>query len=210
MGMVLPPDSNALHQCILTLKNGGVVVFPTETVYGIGADIRQSSAITRVIAIKGRPKTQPLLVHCADFEQAKPLITNHPPEASLLAEKFLPGSLALIFFRSPLVPDVVTGGGDTVGIRVVANPFFARLCRELGAPLVGSSANLSGQGATNDFSAINPKIIENADVAIDAGKTGSGLASTILDLTVKPFRLLRIGAIPPEEIEKLLGEKIRH
>ncbi len=209
MAKVLRPDSAAIQECVSILKSGGVAIFPTETVYGIGADIRQPAAIARVIAIKGRAKTQPLLVHCADFEQAKPLITDIPPEAEILVEKFLPGPLALIFLRSPLVPNIVTGGGNTVGIRVVANTIFSQISRQLGAPVAGSSANLHGHPAPNDFSAIDPRIIEHVDIAIDAGTTGSGLPSTIIDLTVKPFRLLRIGAIPGAEIEKLLGEKLQ-
>lgn len=205
---IVPTDETGLLAAVSVLKQGGVIAFPTETVYGIGADIRQPEAVHRLFLIKGRSFRQPLLLHCASFEQALPFVCNVPQTARLIAEKFLPGPIALILFRSALVPDIITSGGETVGIRVVDHPAFTRIAALLGAPLAGTSANLSGEPATNDFSRISPVVLNQVNLAVNAGISGSGIASTLIDLTVSPPRLLRTGKIGKMEIEKTLGIEI--
>lgn len=197
-----------IDRAVKTLLKGGVLLFPTETVYGIGADIRSPEAVRRLSAIKERPARQPLLIHCNAIEQAASYIQRIPDITWLLAKMYLPGPLALILPSSSNAPDFVTGDSGTVGIRVVNNPVFFEIVSRLGAPLAGTSANLHSQPATNDFSAISPEIISRVDFAIDAGKTGSGNASTILDLTKHPPRLLREGDIKRSELEQTLGLKL--
>lgn len=208
MARIIAVGKGAIEQAVTTLKNGGVVIFPTETVYGIGADIRQPEAIKRIFAIKGRGFNQPFLVHCGNKSQMRMMVKEVPVWAETLIARFLPGPLALIFFRSERVPAIVSAGRETVGIRVVANEIFARICEELGAPLAGTSANKSGEPATNEFAAIAPEVVAQAELAINAERSGSGRASTILDITVKPPRIIRKGEIGKEEMEKVLGEVV--
>ncbi len=208
MARIVTADESGVEQAVMVLKKGGVVVFPTETVYGIGADIRKPEAIRRIFEIKARGFTQPLLVHCGDKTQLQMMVKDVPEWAEPLIARFLPGPLALIFFRSEAVPEIVSAGRETVGIRVVANEVFIRICEELGAPIAGTSANLSGEPATNDFGAIALEVIGKTDLAINSGISGSGCASTILDLTVKPLRIIRTGQIGKDEIERVLGEVV--
>lgn len=207
MALILKPDPEAVIRAVEVLRNGGVIIFPTETVYGIGADLRQPQAIERIYAIKERPRDLRLLIHCADVSQARGVVRELPEPAGRLIDAFLPGPLALILYRSPLVPDIVTAGGETVGIRIVDNPYFAAIARTLGAPLAGTSANLSGAPPTNDFRAIDPEIIRRCDLALDAGVAGSGRPSTIVDLTRDPPVILRAGEIDPAQVQALLKLK---
>ncbi len=205
MARITAAGEEAVLQAVRTLKRGGLVIFPTETVYGIGADIRQPEAIKTIFAIKGRNFSQPLLIHCGNKSQLRMMVKEVPEWAEPLIDHFLPGPLALIFFRSEVVPDIVTASRETVGIRVVANGIFASICESLGAPLAGTSANKSGEPGTNDFAKIAPEVIGQVDLAINAGRSGSGRASTILDLTVEPPRIIRKGEIGKKEIERVLG-----
>ncbi len=207
MALILKPDSEAIGRAVEVLRNGGVIIFPTETVYGIGADLRQPQAIKRIYAIKERSQDLRLLVHCADVLQARSVVRELPEPAQRLIDAILPGPLALILYRSPLVPDIVTAGGETVGIRIVNNPVFSTIARTLGAPLAGTSANLSGAPPTNDFRAIDREIIERCDLALDAGVAGSGRPSTIIDLTRDPPVILRAGEIDPAQLQALLKLK---
>ncbi|MCX7731702.1 MAG: L-threonylcarbamoyladenylate synthase [candidate division WOR-3 bacterium] len=207
MALILKPDPEAIIRAVEVLRNGGVIIFPTETVYGIGADLRQPQAIERIYAIKGRSLDLRLLVHCADESQVKGVVREIPEPAGRLIDAFLPGPLALILYRSPLVPDIVTAGGETVGIRIVDNPYFAAIARTLGAPLAGTSANLSGAPPTNEFRAIDPEIIARCDLALDAGVAGSGRPSTIIDLTRDPPVILRAGEIDPAQLQAVLKLK---
>ncbi len=202
------PDSAVLDRAVNTLLNCGVVLFPTETVYGIGADIRCPDAIQRLYEIKKRPYQQSCLIHCSTLEQAALYVKQIPALAHLLAQKFLPGPLALILPSSSKTPAIVRAQTNTVGIRVVNNPVFREIVSRLGAPLVGTSANRYGQPATNDFNALEPEIIAQVDLAIDAGKVGSGTPSTIIDLTTRQPRLLREGDIKRQELEQALGLKL--
>ncbi len=201
-------DHEFIDRVVKNLLNGGVLLFPTETVYGIGVDIRCPDAIQRLYEIKKRPIQQSCLIHCYTLKQATPYVKQIPDIAHLLAERFLPGPLALIFYSSFRTPDILTGGKDTIGIRVVNNPIFREIVSRLGAPLAGTSANVHGQPATNDFNALNPELVAQVDFAINAGKIGSGNPSTILDLTTHPPRLLREGDIKKSELEQTLGLKL--
>ncbi|MGQ9679005.1 MAG: L-threonylcarbamoyladenylate synthase [bacterium] len=203
-----PSYPNLVNRAVNTLLNGGVILFPTETVYGIGADIRSLQAIHRLFEIKGRPPAQPLLLHCSTLEQAVPFVKEIPNTAWELAKRFLPGPLALIFYRSPLVPDIATGGNVTVGIRVVKNSLFFEIAERLRAPIVGTSANIHRQPPTNEFRLIPREIVSAVDLAIEAGIIGSGNPSTVLDLTTYPPKINREGDIKKAELEATLGLKL--
>lgn len=209
MAKVLPPTEDSIKLAVEALRQGSIIIFPTETVYGIGASLKEIAAIERVFQIKGRSYNQPFLVHCGALTQFPPLVREISPWATLLIERLWPGPVALIFFRSPTIPDIVTAGGDTVGIRMVDNPIFVNITQTLGAPLAGTSANFSGEPPTNDFSTIPEKLLSLVEIGIDAGIAGDGRPSTIIDLTVFPPRLIREGAVSRKEIESLLGVPLR-
>jgi L-threonylcarbamoyladenylate synthase len=191
------------------VRHGGIVVFPTETVYGIGADVRCPSAIGKAARLKNNPAGKPLLVHCCAIDQVRSLVAEVPAAAQVLMDKFWPGPLALILESLPDVPAPVTGQTGKVGIRMVFHPGFIDFCAELGAPIAGTSANMHGDPATQDFSEVDPELLAGADVAIDARTCGSGQPSTVVDLTEDPPRLLRGGAIPSERLEAALGFRLR-
>jgi L-threonylcarbamoyladenylate synthase len=198
-----------IQRAAAVLRAGGVAVFPTETVYGVGADIRDAAAVGRVFALKNRRPSQPLMAHCASPVQMLEYVDEVPEWAQPLISRFWPGPLALIFRSTDKVPPVVTSGGRTIGVRMVGHPVVRDLLEELGAPIAGTSANRSGEPATSRFDAINPKLLEQVDVALDAGICGSDLPSTVLDVTCDPPRVVRIGAVPVEAIEAVVGRVAR-
>jgi L-threonylcarbamoyladenylate synthase len=188
------------------LLAGGVALFPTETVYGIGADIRCAEALRRVFSLKKRDLSQPLMAHCASPVQMLEYVTEVPPWVQPLLGQFWPGPLALVLRCSENVPPVVTGGGQTIGIRMVAHPATRDLLEELGAPIAGTSANLHGEPATSRFGAVNPVLLGQVDVALDSGLCGKDVPSTVLDVTQRPPRIIRVGAVSVQELERVVGQ----
>ncbi len=201
------PDRDAIAQAAAVLKQGGVAVFPTETVYGLGADLRNDAGIERVFRIKRRGHDLPLLIHCANQGQVGRYVADWPDSAEMLARVYWPGPLALVLWRSRAVPEAVTGV-RSVGIRVVADRVAQELIDTLGAPIAGTSANLHGQIATSRFDQIRNEILDGADIALDIGQCGKDVASTVLDLTVDPPRVVRAGAVPVAGIEEVLRLKV--
>ena len=187
------------------LRAGGVAVFPTETVYGIGADIRNAEAVGRVFALKHRRPSLPLMAHCASPVQMLEYVADVPRWVQPLMSRFWPGPLALVFRSSDRVPSVVTGGGRTVGIRMLGHPVARDLLEELGAPIAGTSANLHGEPATSRFTGISSALLERVDVALDAGPCGKDIPSTVLDVTTRPPRVVRVGAVSVQDIEAIVG-----
>jgi len=198
-----PPES--ITQAARILRDGGVALFPTETVYGVGADIRCAESVGRVFALKKREPSQPLMAHCASPVQMLEYVAEVPQWVQPLISRFWPGPLALIFRSSEKVPPVVTGGGQTIGIRMVGHPAVRDLLEELGAPIAGTSANLHGEPATSLFAAVSPALLGQVDVALDAGLCGRDIPSTVLDVTLKPPRIVRVGAVSVQEIEAVVG-----
>jgi len=210
MSLVLkaePPSYSpeSIAQAARILRDGGVAVFPTETVYGIGADIRKAEAVGRVFALKNRKPSQPLMVHCASPVQMVVYVAEVPEWVQPLISRFWPGPLAMIFRSTDKVPSAVTGGGRAVGIRMVEHPVARDLLEELGAPIAGTSANRHGESATSRFAAVNPSLLEQVDVAMDAGLCGNDVPSTVLDVTCAPPRLVRLGAVSVQAIEVVIG-----
>jgi L-threonylcarbamoyladenylate synthase len=187
------------------LRDGGVAVFPTETVYGIGAYMRRAESVERVFALKKRDPSQPLMAHCASPVQMLEYVTEVPQWVQPLISRFWPGPLALIFHSTDKVPPAVTGGGRTIGIRMVGHPAARDLLEELGAPIAGTSANLHGEPATSRFADISPALLGQVDLALDAGLCGKDVPSTVLDVTQRPPRIVRVGAVSVQDIEAVVG-----
>lgn len=188
------------------LRAGGLVAFPTETVYGLGADASSAAAVARLYAAKGRPADHPVIVHFATSEAAFSFAREIPPEARKLAERFWPGPLTLVLKRSAKAKDFVTGGQDGVGLRVPSHPVAQELLREFGGGVAAPSANLFGNISSTTAAHVRDEM--NVDLVLDGGASEVGIESTIVDLSSGAV-LLRPGRISREEIEKLLQVKVR-
>jgi L-threonylcarbamoyladenylate synthase len=199
------PASERLAEAGHLLRSGGVVAFPTETVYGLGAAALDASAVQRIFVAKGRPAHNPLIVHALDTTAACTLVTEWPATAAALAERFWPGPLTLVLPRRAEVPDLVTGGGPTVAVRVSAHPVARGLIAALGGPIAAPSANRSGQLSPTTAQHVWASLGTAVDLILDGGPTPAGLESTVLDLTTDPPTLLRPGPISPEALTAVLG-----
>ena len=186
-----------------TLKQGGLVIFPTETVYGIGCDGLNTDAVKRLYAAKKRPADKPLLLHLYSLEQAKQVSELDEKALSLLSA-FTPGPFSLIVEKKPVVPSVVTSGGDTVGLRFPSDPVFLDFAKCFGGILAATSANLSGFSSAKDGEAA-AELAEIADVILENGECKFSLESTILSLTGDRPRILRQGALARADIEREIG-----
>ena len=190
------------------LAAGGVVAFPTETVYGLGASVEHPEAIRRVFAIKGRPAGHPLIVHGADAEVLDEYAGTITPDARALAAAFWPGPLTLVVPRTASMPDAVTGGRDTVGLRVPDQPLARAMLRALGAGVAAPSANLFGRTSPTTARHVLEDLGGRVDLILDGGPCAVGVESTILDLSVAPPTILRSGGISAEAIERILGRPV--
>lgn len=199
------PDIAALARAGDVLRRGGLVAFPTETVYGLGANALEPAAVARIFAAKGRPPNNPLIVHVTRVEEAKRMAAAWPVAALQLSERFWPGPLSLVLAKRPKVPDVVTAGGATVALRSPAHAVARGLIETAGVPIAAPSANrstgISPTRAEHVLRDMNGRI----DLVIDGGPTPGGLESTVIDLTTTPARLLRPGLVTPREIEAVIG-----
>lgn len=189
------------------IQNGGLVAFPTETVYGLGASITFPSAIAEVFRIKGRPNDNPLIVHVPDVAAIEPLVKTFSSAARALAEAFMPGPLTLVLPRSQIVPDCVTAGLDTVGVRVPESPITRMLVRLAGLPMAGPSANLSGRPSPTNAAHVLQDLSGLIPFVIDGGPSRVGLESTVLDMSSTQPQILRPGAITAEAILGVLDAR---
>jgi len=189
-----------VEQAVFILKEGGIVAFPTDTVYGLGASITLPQAVARVYEVKKRPKNRPLPLLLADKSQLSEVAEAVPPIAWFLAEKFL-GGLTMVLFKSKVVPDIVSSGGKTVAVRVPTHPIPIALLKGVGTPITGTSVNLSGKPSALTAEEVYNQLKNKVDLVIDGGKCPGGKESTIVDLTGETPRILREGAISREELE---------
>lgn len=196
--------AEAVQRASEVLAQGGLVIFPTETVYGLAADALSEQAVRRVWEVKGRPSDKPLPVQVADTGGLRLLWRDVPQELLPLINAFLPGPLTLVYWRSALVPDIVTAGTETVGVRIPDHPVALALLRAFGRPIVAPSANLSGEAPPSCVADISSQLLEKVDLVIDAGHTGSGVPSTVLDVTARPARVLRAGALSAYQLRQYL------
>lgn len=195
-----------LDKYVSLLKSGEVVAFPTETVYGLGADARNPDAIRKVFEIKSRPSDNPLIIHIASQDSVNDFAVEVPDAAKKLMDAFWPGPLTLIFKKKPEVLDIITGGLTTVALRWPSHPISQNLIAQTG-PLVAPSANTSGSPSPTRPEHVMDDFGEDFPV-IPAGETQIGLESTVLDISVTPFKIYRPGYIGKIQIEKTIGEEV--
>ncbi len=202
------PDRRAVERAAETIKRGGLVAFPTETVYGLGADALNPRAAARIFEVKGRPPDNPLIVHVSSLRMARLVAAEIPERALKLVEKLWPGPLTVVLPKSPEVPSVVTAGLGTVAVRMPAHRVALEMIEAAGRPVAAPSANPSGRPSPTSGEHVVRDLDCRVDVILDAGETFFGVESTIVDLTRTPPVLLRPGPIPVEVLEKLLGERV--
>ena len=199
------PDPPKIRKAADCIRRGGLVAFPTETVYGLGADALNPQAVTAVFEAKKRPFDNPPIVHVASAVEVKRLAKTVPDEAYRLISAFWPGPLTLIFFRSDVVPDVTVSGLDTIAIRMPRHNVALALIRESRCSIAAPSANLAGRPSPTSAQHVLEDLSGRIDIVLDGGPTLIGVESTVLDLTVGPPLVLRPGGVPFEALRKVLG-----
>lgn len=208
----LKPDEieeEIIKQAGEILQRGGLVAFPTETVYGLGGDALNRESSQKIYAAKGRPSDNPLIVHVADFAAVEAITEDLPKEARLLSEAFWPGPLTMIVKKNDRVPYETTGGMDTVAIRMPNHPVALALIRESGGYVAGPSANTSGRPSPTRAEHVYEDLNGKIDMILDSGEVQIGLESTIIDLTEAEPMVLRPGYITPDRLEEVLGRPVR-
>jgi L-threonylcarbamoyladenylate synthase len=195
-----------LGTCGKIIKQGGTVAFPTETVYGVGADALNSEAVRKIFIAKGRPADNPLIVHISTEAQLREIAQDIPEKAFILMNAFWPGPLTLILNKKAFVPEITTCGLDTIAVRMPNNPLALGLIEESGTPIAAPSANLSGKPSPTTAEHVIADLNGKIDAIIDGGPAIIGVESTVLDLTSEIPELLRPGGISVEEIRKHVGE----
>ena len=198
------PDPQVLARAGALLRAGQLVAFPTETVYGLGANALDREAVGRIFGVKGRPAGDPLIVHVADLAGVEAVVPTLSPVAQTLAARFWPGPLTLVLPRGPAVPPNVTAGLDTVAVRMPAHPVARGLIRAAGLPVAAPSANLFSRPSPTRAADVAADLGSRILLILDGGPTVHGLESTVLDLTTDPPRVLRPGALPLEALRLVL------
>ena len=188
------------------LKNGGIVAIPTETVYGLAADAFNPEAVAKIFEAKGRPQDNPVIVHIASREQLPQVVSSVPEKAEKLMDAFWPGPLTMIVPKGDCIPDEVSCGLDTVGIRLPSHPMARALIRESGVPLAAPSANTSGRPSTTTAAHVMHDMDGKIAAVLDGGACGVGVESTVITLALERPRLLRPGGITLEQLRSVLGE----
>jgi L-threonylcarbamoyladenylate synthase len=203
------PSADALTEAARVLRGGGLVAFPTETVYGLGANALDAAAVQRIFAAKGRPANNPLIVHVAEASQVQQIVADWPQLAARLAARFWPGPLTLVLPKRDVMPDVVTAKGPTVAVRVPAHPVTQALLRAAALPIAAPSANRSSELSPTRAEHVLRGLDGGIEMVLDCGPTSGGIESTVLDLTTIPPRLLRPGPISVAELEEEIGSLSR-
>lgn len=200
------PDMKAMRAAADAIRRGELVIFPTETVYGLAADALNEEAVRKVFDAKGRVDEQPLPVQVGSLDAVLQAAEFVPASAKLLAELYWPGPLTLVLVKNTSVPAIVTGGRETVGVRVSDHPVALALAKEVGSPIVATSANLSGEVPPTNAADAVKGVGRSVAVVLDGGESRLGSSSTVVDVTVTPARVLRRGSISVDDIRKVLGE----
>ncbi|HEY2585737.1 MAG TPA: L-threonylcarbamoyladenylate synthase [Tepidisphaeraceae bacterium] len=201
----LPTEQSVLLHAVSVLRGGHVVAFPTETVYGLGADATNAEAVHRIFAAKGRPSTNPLIVHVSDSHIAKRYAKHWPPAAEALARRFWPGPLTLVVPKGDAIVPEVTAGRETVGIRAPDHPVALELLRAFDGPVAAPSANRSNRVSPTTAGHVRRDLGDRVDLILDGGPCRVGIESTVLDLTGLRPVILRPGAVTREQIEAVVG-----
>lgn len=203
---MLPAET--LQRAVETLRRGGLVALPTETVYGLGADAENELAVRRIFAVKGRPADHPLIVHIPGADALPSWAREVPVEARALAAAFWPGPLSLVLRRTPRASDAVTGGQDTVALRVPDHPMTLAVLRALGGGVAAPSANRFGRISPTTARHVEEDLGTDVDMVLDGGPCRVGLESTIVDLSGAEPAVLRPGGVPVEALERVLGRPL--
>jgi L-threonylcarbamoyladenylate synthase len=204
-GDVVVPDPETLARAAGILRDGGLVAFPTETVYGLGADATNPDAVARIFATKGRPVGHPLIVHLGTADLLDAWADEVPPSARLLADAFWPGPLTLILRRTDRAPDAVTGGRDTVGLRVPDHPVARALLEAFGGGIAAPSANRYGRVSPTTAAHVRADLGADVDLVLDGGPCTVGVESTIIDCTGSEPEVLRAGGVGGDRLAEVLG-----
>ncbi|MEM2890610.1 MAG: L-threonylcarbamoyladenylate synthase [Candidatus Hadarchaeum sp.] len=199
------PELKKVRAAARFLRDGGLVAFPTETVYGLGANALDEDAVLRIFQVKSRPKDNPLIIHIANRDDVDFLAERVPNNAEKLIDVFWPGPLTLLLPKSELVPAVTTAGLATVAVRMPSHPIAHALIKEADVPVAAPSANLAGRPSPTSAKHVLDDLFGKIEVVIDGGEVGFGVESTVLDVTVDPPALLRPGPITVGELEQILG-----
>jgi L-threonylcarbamoyladenylate synthase len=199
------PQPESIGRAAAVLRRGGLVAFPTETVYGLGANARDAAAVGRIFAAKGRPASNPVIVHVASPAEVARVAADWPDAAARLAARFWPGPLTLVLPKRAELPGAVTAGGPTVAVRVPAHPVALALLRAAGVPVAAPSANRSAELSPTRAEHVLRGLDGRIDLLLDGGPTTGGIESMVLDVTASPPRLLRPGLIGLGELEALIG-----
>ena len=200
------PDEEVIRRAGRIIRSGGLVAFPTETVYGLGGDALNPDSSRKIYAAKGRPSDNPLIVHICKWEDIVPIVSEIPPEAVKLAKRFWPGPLTMIFHKSSIVPKETTGGLDTVAVRFPSNQIAQALIAASGGYIAAPSANRSGRPSPTLARYCLEDLDGRVEMILDGGQVGIGLESTIIDLTQEEPAILRPGFITKKMLEEVLGE----
>lgn len=198
-------DEPAIERALELLRAGELVAFPTDTVYGVGADATSEAAVEKLFVAKVRPASKPIALLVAPEQDLGVVASEVPAGVAELGRRFWPGGLTIILRRSAAVPDAVTVGSPTVGVRVPNHPVALRLLRELGRPLATTSANLSGQASPTTGDEVFRQLSGRIPLVLDGGRCPGGVESTVLDLTTPRPLIRRLGAISREALEEALG-----
>src|SRR4051812_21724304 len=196
----------AVDRAVELLQAGELVALPTETVYGLAANAFDAAAVARIFEIKGRPINNPLIVHIANLEMARGCAAEWPAAADDLARSFWPGPLTMVLRKGVSIADLVTAGGKTVGLRWPSHPFMQAVIRECGFPLAAPSANLSNQVSPTNAAHVQKALNGRVKLIVDGGQSQVGIESTVLDLSVRPPRILRPGMLHEQSLAAVLGE----
>ncbi|MEM2971846.1 MAG: L-threonylcarbamoyladenylate synthase [Candidatus Bathyarchaeia archaeon] len=199
------PETEKIRIAADIIKRGGLVAFPTETVYGLGADALNQKAVLALFKAKRRPLDNPPIVHVGDIESVYKLAKEVPSKAEKLMKMFWPGPLTLIFRRSEITPEVTVAGLDTIAVRMPRHNVALALIKESNCPIAAPSANLAGKPSPTTAKHVLDDLYGRIDAVLDAGPTHIGVESTVLDMTVEPPQILRPGGTPYEELSKVLG-----
>ncbi|MCP4668747.1 MAG: threonylcarbamoyl-AMP synthase [Deltaproteobacteria bacterium] len=191
----------AIEKASQCLKSGGLVVYPTESFYGLGADATNQGAIERLFAVKKRPPDRPVLILIASTAMLTQYVDSLPPVAHQLMHAFWPGGLTLVFEAGPMIPSLLTANTGKIGVRLSSNPVATALTKALGTPVTGTSANISGEPACRSGKEVLSSLGEGVDIILDGGMTPGGMGSTILDVTADPPHILREGMVSGKRLK---------
>lgn len=207
-GVILATHADALAQAAARLRAGELVAFPTETVYGLGANARDPEAVARIFAAKGRPPSNPVIVHVADPNGAHAIVAEWPQTANTLAHAFWPGPLTLVLPKHPDIPAIVTAGGSTVAVRCPAHPIARELIRLAGVPVAAPSANRSGELSPTTAAHVARSLGDRVGWILDGGSCPGGIESTVVAVTPNGVKLLRPGLILETQLQEIVGDLI--